>query len=85
MKDLLLAIDNGTQSLRALVFDLQGNVQAKAQIEIEPYFLLSQAGLSNTLRCIGRRSVMPASNSGSRALIRSELPVWRLPVNAARW
>lgn len=38
MKDLLLAIDNGTQSLRALVFDLQGNVQAKAQIEIEPYF-----------------------------------------------
>lgn len=38
MKDLLLAIDNGTQSLRALLFDLQGNVLGKAQIEIEPYF-----------------------------------------------
>ncbi len=37
-KDCLLAIDNGTQSIRALVFDLQGNLLAKSRIVIEPYF-----------------------------------------------
>jgi sugar (pentulose or hexulose) kinase len=35
---LLLAIDNGTQSTRALLFDLQGNLIAKSRIPIEPYF-----------------------------------------------
>lgn len=34
----LLAIDNGTQSVRALLFDPQGNLLAKEQIMIEPYF-----------------------------------------------
>jgi sugar (pentulose or hexulose) kinase len=37
-KDLLLAIDNGTQSVRALVYDLQGNLVAKSQVMIEPYY-----------------------------------------------
>lgn len=37
-KDLLLAIDNGTQSVRALIFDLQGNLLAKSRIPIQPYF-----------------------------------------------
>lgn len=37
-KDLLLAIDNGTQSVRALIFDVQGNLLLKSRIEIEPYF-----------------------------------------------
>ncbi len=36
MKDLLLAIDNGTQSVRALVFDLQGNLLAKTRVPLEP-------------------------------------------------
>lgn len=36
-KDLLLAIDNGTQSVRALVYDLQGNLVARKQVMIEPY------------------------------------------------
>ncbi len=36
--DLLLAIDNGTQSVRALLFDLLGNVVASSKIEIDPYF-----------------------------------------------
>ncbi|NMC47027.1 MAG: carbohydrate kinase [Chloroflexi bacterium] len=35
--DLLLTIDNGTQSVRALVFDLAGNLLAKSKVEIEPY------------------------------------------------
>jgi len=36
--DHLLAIDQGTQSARALVFDLHGNLLAKARAPIEPYF-----------------------------------------------
>jgi sugar (pentulose or hexulose) kinase len=39
-KDLLLAIDNGTQSIRALLFDLQGNLLAKSKLELEPYYSL---------------------------------------------
>ena len=33
----LLAIDNGTQSVRAMIFDLQGSLVAKARVPIEPY------------------------------------------------
>ena len=35
--DHILAIDHGTQSVRALLFDLRGNLAAKNRIEIEPY------------------------------------------------
>ena len=35
--DHLLAIDHGTQSVRALVFDLRGNLIAKSRVPIEPY------------------------------------------------
>jgi sugar (pentulose or hexulose) kinase len=35
--DLLLAIDNGTQSVRALLFDLQGHLVAKAQHHFDDY------------------------------------------------
>ena len=37
-KDIILAIDNGTQSVRALLFDLSGNLIDKVQVPIEPYF-----------------------------------------------
>ncbi|GAA4346836.1 FGGY-family carbohydrate kinase [Kangiella taiwanensis] len=33
----ILAIDNGTQSLRAIIFDLEGNILAKSQIPITDY------------------------------------------------
>lgn len=36
--DCLLAIDNGTQSVRALLFDPRGNLLAKNRVIIEPYF-----------------------------------------------
>lgn len=36
--DQLLAIDNGTQSVRALLFDLRGNLIAKSRIPITPYY-----------------------------------------------
>ena len=34
----ILAIDNGTQSVRAILFDLRGNIVAKAQVHLEAYF-----------------------------------------------
>jgi sugar (pentulose or hexulose) kinase len=34
----LLAIDNGTQSVRALLFDPRGNLLAKVRVPIEPYY-----------------------------------------------
>jgi sugar (pentulose or hexulose) kinase len=36
--DYILAIDNGTQSVRALLFDLHGHIVAKAQVHLEAYF-----------------------------------------------
>ncbi len=33
----ILAIDNGTQSVRALIFDLKGNLIAKSRVAIPPY------------------------------------------------
>jgi|TARA_R110002073_G_scaffold84612_7_gene201842 sugar (pentulose or hexulose) kinase len=38
VKDKILAIDNGSQSIRALLFDLDGNLLFKSKIEIEAYF-----------------------------------------------
>lgn len=37
-KNYLLAIDNGTQSVRALLFDLAGNLVGKGKVELEPYY-----------------------------------------------
>lgn len=37
-KGTILAIDNGTQSVRALLFDAAGNLLGKGKQEIEPYF-----------------------------------------------
>ncbi len=37
-RDLILAIDNGTQSVRALLFNPQGRMLDKIQVPIEPYF-----------------------------------------------
>ncbi|GAA3920597.1 FGGY-family carbohydrate kinase [Litoribacillus peritrichatus] len=38
LSDHILTIDNGTQSLRALVFDLKGTLIAKAKVPLEAYF-----------------------------------------------
>ena len=34
----VLAIDCGTQSIRAIMFDTEGNIIAKAKKSFEPYF-----------------------------------------------
>jgi sugar (pentulose or hexulose) kinase len=36
--DFILAIDSGTQSVRAILFDLRGQLLARSKIDIEPYF-----------------------------------------------
>lgn len=36
--DLILAIDNGTQSLKAIVFDLDGQIRYRSQVKFKPYF-----------------------------------------------
>ncbi len=37
MNDLLLAVDAGTQSIRSIIFDAEGNIMARARVELEPY------------------------------------------------
>jgi sugar (pentulose or hexulose) kinase len=46
-RDLLLAIDNGTQSVRALVFDPGGTLVAKVRVPIEPYVSLQPGWAEN--------------------------------------
>jgi len=36
--DYILSIDNGTQSVRALLFDLQGQLIARAQVHLQAYY-----------------------------------------------
>jgi len=36
--ETILAIDNGTQSIRAMLFDASGTLLYKSKVEIEPYF-----------------------------------------------
>jgi len=38
MNEYILAIDNGTQSVRAIIFDYEGTIIASSQVCIEPYF-----------------------------------------------
>ncbi|MCK6540716.1 MAG: hypothetical protein L6Q26_11735, partial [Anaerolineales bacterium] len=38
MPENILAIDNGTQSVRALLVDPRGNLLAKQRVPIEPYY-----------------------------------------------
>ena len=37
LEPLLLSIDSGTQSVRALLFDLQGGLIEKTKVDLEPY------------------------------------------------
>ena len=43
----ILAIDNGTQSVRALLFDLRGNLVDKSQVAIDSYQVAQPGWLEN--------------------------------------
>ena len=53
--ELLLAIDCGTQSVRALLIDLGGTIVAKRQQALESYSSVREGWLSTTPRRSGRR------------------------------
>ncbi|MDF2445466.1 MAG: carbohydrate kinase [Moraxellaceae bacterium] len=44
MPDTLLAIDNGTQSVRALLFDLEGNLLTRSQVKFDPVYHAAEPG-----------------------------------------
>ncbi len=76
-KDLILAIDNGTQSLKALIFDLKGRLLFKKRVLFKPYFSEQPGWPSRILFFSGRPFVMPVMVYGNReGLTRKGLPGW---------
>ena len=59
-----LSIDNGTQSVRAMVFDGEGQLIAKSKVEIEPYFSSQKDGQSSMQIIFGIPCVKLAKNCG---------------------
>jgi len=75
IKDLILAIDCGTQSVRALIFDLQGQLLQKSRVPIEPYFSTAPAWPSRIPRFSGRPyAVLPAALVAHRFLVSRFIP-----------
>ncbi len=83
-QDYVLSIDNGTQSVRAMLFDISGNLHGLSRIEIEPY-VSAQPGWAEQeadyyWQAVGR----PVSNSGNRSvLIKHRLKASASPLSAA--
>lgn len=66
-QELSAGDDNGTQSVRALLFDLQGNLLGKGKVELGGLLLeASGLGLNRTPSTTGRCSARPARRSGTR-------------------
>ena len=61
-KQYLLSIDNGTQSIRAIIFDKNGLELAKSTIPITPYFS-TQAGWAEQDPIYFWESVCKATNT----------------------
>lgn len=77
-KRYLLAIDNGTQSVRALLFDLQGNLLGKGKVNYRRITRRNRVGPSRTRNITGRNSARPASRCGRKpGLIVRRSPVFR--------
>jgi len=83
-KDLLLSIDNGTQSLKALIFDLKGELIAKDRLYLSPTTLKIPDGLSRTLMSSGRHCARHARAYGNRGTTRNVLPAYQSPHREAR-
>jgi len=61
MMHTVLAIDCGTQSLRALLFSENGEVSDSVKVEYEPYFSPSPGWRNRTRKSSGRAWPMPVS------------------------
>jgi sugar (pentulose or hexulose) kinase len=85
MRDHLLAIDNGTQSVRALIFDLRGALVAKSQVYIEPYFSTQPGWAEQNPDYYWMRSARRARNCGRNRPCRGRRsPASRSPPSAPR-
>ena len=77
-QDYLLAIDNGTQSIRALLFDLNGHIAARSKVEIEPYFSEQPGWAEQHPQYFWRSCAKPASSCGQTPKSpRQPWPGWR--------
>jgi sugar (pentulose or hexulose) kinase len=81
-KDLLLAIDNGTQSLKALIFDLEGQLLVKELVAFRPYFS-EQPTWAEQDPDVFWQALCRACQGLWRQIIttKSALPVWPSPPN----
>ena len=70
-KDLLLAIDNGTQSLKALIFDLEGQLLVKELVAFTP-FQNSPPG-PNRIRVLA--GTLPVRDFGVNIITTRRMPV----------
>lgn len=74
-KRYLLAIDNGTQSVRALLFDLQGNLLGKGKVELQAYYSTQPGWAEQDPEYYWAKLGRPVSSYGSKPA----LTVHRLP------
>ena len=63
-----LSIDNGTQSVRAIVFDINGQLIAKAKLKLSLIFLLRKDGQNSMQIIFGIPFVRLAKNYGQNYL-----------------
>ena len=75
MPENLLAIDNGTQSVRALLFDPRGNLLYKSRVLIEPYFSTAPGLTEQDPEVFGKLSAKPAKVYGRRGWTRPGSPL----------
>jgi glycerol kinase len=81
----ILAIDNGTQSVRALLFDLHGNLVDKAQVAIDSYQSPQPGWVENDPEAFWQALVpgLPASVGQHQRCPRVRWPAWSSPPSAA--
>ena len=75
--DLLLAIDVGTQSVRALVFDREGHLHGRARVPFEPPFGSPQPGWAEKdagSYWVGLAEACRALKPGGRLLVVDMMP-----------
>jgi sugar (pentulose or hexulose) kinase len=82
-KTYILAIDNGTQSVRALLFDLKGQSGGQVAGAFNAYFSDHPGWVEHDPSGFGNRCARPASACGPTTIFRKVQGAWRSPPSAA--